>query len=140
MATAAKIGHGASFAIGDGGGTEIFTDVAEVYSITPPNFSRDTVDATHMASTEKWREFIAGLRDPGEVKIELNFEPGGAAQDALIAKFTSNTASNYKITFPNAEAWTFSALCTAFETEVPNDDKMTATATFKLTGKPAFVT
>lgn len=139
MATSAAIGHGSAFAIGDGGGPEVFTDVAEVFAITPPNLTRDTVDATHMASTEKWREFIAGLRDAGEVSISLNFVPGGAAQDALTAKFASDTASNFRITFPNAEAWIFAGLMTGFAPEDPLDGKMTATARFKLTGKPTFL-
>jgi predicted secreted protein len=135
----AAIGHGSAFAIGDGAGPEVFTEVAEVTSITPPNFVRDTVDATHMASPDKWREYVGGLRDAGTVSITVNFVPGGAAQDAIIAKFTADTVSNFKITFPNAEAWTFAAWCTGFATEDPLEGKMTATATFKLSGKPAFV-
>lgn len=139
MATSAAIGHGSVFSIGDGGGPEVFTPVAETVTITPPNFTRDTVDATHMASPDKWREFIGGLRDAGEVTIELNFVPGGPAQDAIIAKFTADAVSNFRITFPNAEAWTFAAWCTGFAPEDPLEDKMTVTATFKLSGKPAFI-
>lgn len=136
MATSVTIGHGSAFAIGDGGGPEVFTDLAEVTGITPPNISRDTVDATHMASTEKWREFVPGLRDPGEVSITLNWIPSGAAQDALMTKFASDTASNFRITYPNAEADIFSAFCVGFAPEDPLDGKMTATVRFKLTGKP----
>lgn len=136
MATSVTIGHGSTFSIGDGGGPEVFTAVAEVASITPPNVSRDTVDATHMGSTEKWRDFVAGLRDPGEMSITINWIPGDSAHDALFAKFTSDTASNFKIVYPNSVADIFSALCVGISPEVPLDGKLSATVRFKLTGKP----
>lgn len=139
MATNAAIGHGATFAKGDGGGSEVFTALAEVTSITPPNLSRDTVDATHMGSTDRWREYVAGLRDGGEVGIELNFDPGGSAQTALFASFNSNAAGNWKITFPDATEWTFSAFLTSISPAVPLDGKMTLSAGFKVNGKPAFM-
>lgn len=139
MATLAAIGHGAKFEIGDGGGPEVFTEVAEVTGITPAAFSRDVPDATHMASPEKWREFIPGLRDAGEATVTMNFIPGGPAQDAIFAAFTDDTQSNYKIVFPNAESWEFAGYCVGFAPEVPLDGKMTATARIKLSGKPTFI-
>ncbi len=139
MATEAAIGHGSIFAHGDGGAPEVFTPLAEVVTITPPQLVRDTVDATHMASPEKWREFVPGLKDGGEVSLEMNFIPGNSDWDILFTEFDNDVASNWKITFPNSEAWIFLAYCTGIETAVPLDDKMSATATFKVTGKPAFV-
>lgn len=136
--TIAMIGHGSSFAIGDSGGSEVFTVVAEVFAITSPAFRRDTVDVTHMASVEKFREFIPGLIDPGEVTIQLNFDPGGTAQTALFLKLNAQ-ASNYRLTWPDTTTWTFAAFMTGFSTDDPLDGKVTATAAFKLTGKPAFV-
>lgn len=140
MATQASIGHGSSFAAGDGGSPEVFSVFAEVTAITPPNMVRDTVDATHMASPEKWREFIPGLRDPGEVSITMNFLPGGTDQDSIFAAISIDTATNYRITFPNAETWMFAAFCVGYAPEDPLDGKMTATARFKLSGKPTFIT
>ena len=138
MATDAAIGYGSIFAHGDGGAPEVFTPFAEVVSITPPQLVRDTVDATHMASPQKWREFVPGLKDGGEVSLEMNFIPGNSDWDVLFAAFNDEEVSNWKITFPNAEAWTFAAYCTGVEAEVPLDDKMSATATFKVSGVPDF--
>jgi hypothetical protein len=139
MATLAAIGHGSKFEIGDGGSPEVFLEVAEVTGITPPAFSRDVPDATHMASPEKWREFIPGLRDAGECTMTMNFIPGGAGQDAIIGNFTDDVQGNYRIIFPNAEVWGFAAYCVGFAPEAPLDGKMTATARFKLSGKPTYV-
>lgn len=140
MATLAAIGHGSKFEIGDGGSPEVFLEVAEVTGITPAAFSRDVPDATHMASPEKWREFIPGLRDAGEASVTMNFIPGGAGQDAIFAAFTRDTQTNFKITFPNAEVWAFAAYCMGFAPEAPLDGKMTATARFKISGKPTYFT
>ena len=139
-ASKAMIGHGSKFSMGDGGSPEVFTDVAEVTQITPPNFSRDTVDVTHMQSPEKWREWVPALKDAGEVEIIINWIPGDATQDRLFLSFNDDTSNNFRITFPNAEVWNFLAMCTGFAAEDPIDDKMQATVTFKLSGKPAFLT
>ena len=133
MATNADIGHGSSFAIGDGATpTEAFVAVAEVTSITPPSDSVDVIDVTHMASPSNTREFIQGLTDPGEVSIDINFTPGSGSDTAIQAKRGAGTG-NYQITFPGGTVWTFAAFLTGYEPAVPVDDKMTATVTFKVT-------
>lgn len=139
MTTDAKIGHGSTFGRGNGADPEVFTDVAEVTSITPPGMARDAVEATHMDSPEKWREFIAGLKDGGEVSIECNFDPGGTDVTAWLGDINSDAVTNYKITFPDATEWDFAALMTGLEFGTPLDDKMTASMTYKVTGKPAFI-
>ena len=117
---------------------EAFTTLAEVTNITPPAIARDTVDATHMESPEAWREFIAGLKDGGEGSVEMNFVPGTNAA-ALMAELDlsgSSAVKNRQIAFPNGSIFAFAAILTGFEPEAPIDDKMVATATFKVTGKP----
>ena len=135
-ATEADIGYGAIFKVGNGGSpTETFTDFgAEVTSITPPGYSRDALDATHMASPDKFREYIAGLMDAGEVSMDLNYVP--STGDAFVAALIAGK-QNYQIDFPDANVtFTFSAICTAYQPTAPVDGKMTATATFKVSGKP----
>jgi len=134
MTTEATIGHNTLFQRDPG--TTVYATLAEVTSITPPNITRDTIDATHMLSTERYREFISGLRDGGECSIELNFVPGGTAMTALLLDLADDTDVPYKIIFPNSSVWTFNAFLTALSPEAPLDDKMTATATFKINGKP----
>lgn len=141
MTTNAKIGHGSMFAI-QGGSPLAYVPLAEVTNITPPALSRDAVDATHTASPEKWREFIAGMKDAGEVTVEMNFIPGSTSIDTILAAFNSDETQNCRITFPigsPAATWSFSAIVTGFAPEAPMDGKMSASVTFKLTGKPGFV-
>lgn len=134
MTTDATIGHNTLFQRDPG--TAVYATLAEVLSITPPNLARDTIDATHMLSPDRYREFISGLRDGGEATIELNFIAGGTAMTFLIADYNNNSSVPYKIVFPNTVSWSFSAFVTAISPEAPLDDKMTASVTFKITGKP----
>jgi hypothetical protein len=134
MPTAATIGHGSSFALGDGAQPEVFTTIAEVYDITPPSETSDVIDATHMSSPGNMREFIMGLTDPGEASFEMNFIPGSASETAILAWRAGRVSKNCRITFPNGWRWTFLALCTGYEPALPADDKMTATVTAKVTG------
>lgn len=134
-ATQAGIGYGVLMKVGDGASpNEVFTTLqAEVTSITPPGYSRDAIDATHTESPDRFREYIAGLMDAGEVELDLNFVPTVA--DAIIAALLAGKR-NYQLLFPGVLTWTFAAICTAYTPSAPVDDKMTATATFKVSGKP----
>jgi hypothetical protein len=131
--TDARIGYGSKFSIDPAGGSS-FTDLGEVFNITPPSSSFDMVDATHMQSPNSDREFIIGLNDPGEASFEMNFVPGSASDVMIRAVKAARVAVTCKITFPNAATWTFDGLLMSYDPAVPNEDKMTATVTFKVSG------
>lgn len=140
--TAADIGYGTTFSTGDGASPEVYTELAEVTKITPPNISRDAVEATHMKSPNAWREFIAGLKNGGDVSLEINYDPNGAAATSFMAELGLsgvNAKKNRKITFTDGTVWSFKGILTAFEPDAPIDDRMVASVTFKVTGEPTFV-
>lgn len=129
----AMIGYGSTFGIDPAGGTS-FTTLGEVTNITPPSDSIDVVDVTHMQSPNRTREFLAGLRDPGTASFEINFVPGSASDDLIQQVRDAGTVVSCRITFPNAATWTFDGLLTGYEPAVPNEDKLSATVSFKVTG------
>ncbi|MEV0639043.1 phage tail tube protein [Streptomyces sp. NPDC050619] len=119
--------------------TETFAALANVTDITPPGIERETYDVTAHDSPEAWREFIGGLKDGGEVEIEVNYDPRD--HDALIADFADPNPRNYKVVWPqNLGNWAFGAILTNFEPEAPHDDKLAASLTFKVSGKPTITT
>lgn len=140
MATDALIGNGGKFELGnDDGPPETFTEVAEVTNISPPSDQVDVIDATHLQSPDATREFIIGLRDPGECTLDINFVPGGAGDTKLQAVRAARKPVTCRITYPPVGAaaavtWTFTGILTGYEPAAPNDDKMTASVTFKVTG------
>jgi len=115
------------------------TAIAEILNISGPNIKVDMIDMTSHDSASAFREFVAGLRDGGEVAIEGNFIPGDT--DGIIAFITDLQAGTKReviITGPTAAAftWTFDALGTDFSPTAPHDGKLGFTATLKVTGVP----
>lgn len=121
---------------GDGGGPEVFTDIANVTSVGGPGLSRETLDVTTHSSPEGWMEFVGGLKDGGEVSLDINYAP--ASHNALIADFADASPRNYKLVFPSSptSTWSFKAVMAGFEPDAPHDDKLTAAVTLKVSGKP----
>lgn len=134
----AMLGYGSVFQVQTESSPDNYVDMAEVNSITPPSFSLDQVDVTHMASPNRNREFISGLNDPGECSFDMNFIPGNASDDRIFELLSlptgSSRARNCRVSFPNGVTWSFSAELTGYEPTVPVDDKMVATVTFKVSG------
>lgn len=131
MATQADIGNGTKFQI-ESGTPGTYTDIAEVFDITPPNETTDVIDASHMGSPD--REFIMGLTDPGETSFEMNFAPGSASEGLILAAKATRLPANFRIVFKNGAQWTFAGLLIGYEPAIPNEDKMTCTVTIKVTG------
>ncbi|MFE2021297.1 phage tail tube protein [Streptomyces sp. NPDC059499] len=120
---------------GDGAGPEVFTAIANVTDITPPGIERETLDVTSHGSPDGWREFIGGLKDGGEVSIDINYDP--REHDTLVDDFEDPDPRNYKVVWPGTLGdWAFKAILTGFEPEAPHDDKLAASCTFKVSGKP----
>lgn len=119
---------------GDGEVTEVFTTIANVTSIQGPGIERETLDVTAHDSADGWREFLGGVVDGGEIEIELNYDP--AKHDALVSDFGDSEPRNYKLVFPNGAEWAVSLIMSEFEQEAPFDDKLSATITYKVSGKP----
>jgi predicted secreted protein len=149
VTTQASIGHSNLFQIHNTAvSPAVWTTIAEVGNITPPSFARDAQDATHTESTEGWREFIPGLKDAGELSCELNLVPDSDTMDLILDQFDSDSLTEVRILFadgtqtgpsPTCSRFTCFGIVTGFPLQAPMDDKMTATVTIKISGKPTFV-
>jgi predicted secreted protein len=133
MTTNADIGYGTLFKVRTATGPDVYTSIGEQTSVTPYGISVDSIDASHNESPDAWREFIAGLKDPGEASIEINYVPGGAAEALLFSIF--GTTQVCRTVFPSGAYVQYSAFVTGVEPEAPIDDKMVASVTFKLSGE-----
>jgi hypothetical protein len=110
--------------------------LAEVVDTTPPNVTRDEIDATHHGSPGGYKEYIPGLREGGEVPVTLNFIP--SATDSLLAAFNSNTVDSWRITLSNGVTCTFAGFVKSHSPATPRDDKMTLDAVIKVSGQPVW--
>ena len=131
--------HGTKLQMSDMEETPEFSDIALLESISGPSMSADEIDITTHDSEDGFREFIQGLKDPGEVTVEGYFMPTEDSHTDLIDVYESGDVTDFKIIFPDASdtEFTFKAFVTEVEIESPLDDKTTFSASFKLTGKPS---
>ncbi|WP_430261920.1 phage tail tube protein [Neorhizobium sp. DAR64862/K0K3] len=134
--TEARIGYGTQYEIWNATlPVPAFVFVAEVTSVTPGAASADRIDATHMMSPGRRREYIAGLIDNGEASFEINWVPGSTTDELLRSLMSSGTTVPHRITFPNDVTVTYDAAITGYEKEIPVDDRMTATVTVAVSGE-----
>lgn len=118
------------------------TTIAQVKNISGPGLSLDTEDVTTHDSTEAWEEVVATILRSGEVTLELEYDPNAAthklAAGGLLNDLATRTSTTYSIQFPSTATvtWTFTAFCVGFEPSAPSDGALTASVSFKITGKP----
>ena len=131
--TSALSGFGTQLKIGT-------VKIAEVLDISGPSLGMDTIEVTSHDSVDGWKEYIAGLLDAGEVSFEINYVPTATthknASGGLLYLLTTRAKQSFTLVFPDATSWTFDAFVTAFEPSAPVQDKLGASITLKITGKP----
>jgi hypothetical protein len=98
--TTAIIGYDVGLSVETAAGSGTFVELAEITNITPPSDSVDDIDATHMKSPGRVREFISGLSDPGEMSLDGNYLPGSATDAFIIAWRLSGETRAVRIIYP----------------------------------------
>lgn len=119
------------------GGGGSYADIANILSITPPNQQRDALETTKHNDSHRFRTFIPGLVDPGEVSLNVAYDPADATHE-FQSELGSATVASYRITFPTtpANTLTFDAFLTSFEPTGEVDGLLTANVTYKVSGQP----
>ncbi len=116
-----------------------YETIANVTGINGPERTRETIDVTAHDSPDGWMEFIGGLKDGGEVSLDINYDPAEATHD-LDDDFDDEAPRNYRIIIlPGTEdehTWQIKGILTTLGDEFPYDDKMARSLTVKVTGKP----
>lgn len=118
-----------------------YVNIAQVQDLQPPGISVDEIEVTTRDSTGLWREFIPGLKDGGEVKFTLMFDPDLTTHLSsgygMVALAVSPVVKNFRITFNDgapAQTWIFAAFVTSFEPDASLEDALMADVTLKVTG------
>jgi predicted secreted protein len=113
-------------------------DIAELTNISGPSQSADTIDLTSHDSSDAYREFVAGLRDGGEISFEGNLiTTDSTGQIAMHTDFQAGSTKAWSITFPSSlGSMAGNGIVTAFELSYPAEGKISISGTIKVTGKP----
>ena len=138
-------GHGAILTFAPTTATASTTAIGNIITIGGPDQSRDAIDKSTMDSTNKWREFINGMIDAGEVTLDVNYDgaASGTAND-LNTLATSTSVYEVKIvvndhtTASNCSNWKCNGFITSLGHAIPFDDKITQSVGIKFTGAPTY--
>ena len=100
---------------------------AEIVSVNHTGLSRAAINSSHMGTTVAHTFTAAKLFDPGQLEVELHFDPDTRPP-------IDDAAATATVTFPGGDTWAASAFMTDFEYTGPFEDKMTARGTLKYSG------
>lgn len=109
-----------------------FTAVADVTNIGVVDVSVDTLDVSTHESEDQWREFIGGLKDGGELSMEINYDP--SVHGTLFSALGATRHQKITLTDSGAATVEFDAIVSGFSSGAPYDDKLSANVSLKVTG------
>lgn len=125
-------GNGATLTVGS-------TAAASLLNITFGGYDADDLDTTNHDNTDRFRTFIKGMTDAGEVGVE------GLGNSATVAAYVgyAETTTLQSITVqmpttPSASKFECNGYVKGFNIEGPSDDLIAVNFTIKIANKPTF--
>lgn len=115
--------------------TGAYDTVAFIRNITGPGMSRTTIDSTALDTVGGYMTFLAGLRDPGSIVLNMMFDR--ASYDTMKTDFEDDALQSYEIVLPDDDTTTleFTGLVTELPLTIPADDVITVDVTIKISGQ-----
>jgi len=139
--TEARIGWGTEVWLDNA--SNVLTQLEECIAIGLPNAQVEDVEATHMLSANRRREYVAGLIEDGEGTFEFNLVPGDATDLLIQAAVDDGVTRDFEVIIPDGafgQKFAGDCIVKGYERNVPIDDRMTATMTVRYTGAVTITT
>lgn len=141
-ASEARIGWNAEVQIGLTADVASLVEIGEVRSFSMPTDERDEHEVTHLKSPDQAKEFIAGLKDRGEMTVQINYVPGSTSDILLTAAADTPTVRAIRVIIPDNDgagtaAWqhTMSGFVKRYAPDnVEPNAPITASLTLRMTG------
>ncbi len=139
---------------------DVFADVAIVFDISGVNLTRDDVEVSHYGSTSRYRQYIPGLAEGGELAISLNWNSTNITQQelfnstkgigstiygegsAVIGSFESQTVANWALRGPATsvpDLWRFPGYVKGISQGQPVGDRRIWDVVLKVSDRPYLV-
>ena len=119
------------------GGT-VYNPVANVTEVGVLDVSVDTLETTTHGSAGQWRTFVSGLKDGGELRMSINYDP--TTHNEIYSEIGQDD-TKFRVSLPDTGAATvsFDGVITGWSSSAPMDDLLTAEITIKVSGAPVIV-
>lgn len=116
----------------------VYATIAGVKSIDGPNTQLAFLETTDFDSSGGFREYVGGLKDPGQISMTLNFDADSTGHQDLLADHDNATLRDFRLQFgpsgsPN-QIWGFQAFVESVGPRAEVDGIIEATATLRVTG------
>ena len=131
-----SIGIGSEVEIGRGA-TPTWTKLVGVQDITLPTSTADKIDVTHMGSPNFTKQYIRGLKDNGDVTLEIIWEPGSPT-DVLLQGLEDSEGEIVQIRFTVTGAtapFVYRGFLSSYGKTAPVQDKLMTEAVFSISEK-----
>jgi predicted secreted protein len=142
MASNAFWAYGTVLQLGDGATSESFASIAELTDVNAPAMTKDSIEVSNYGSTDRFREYIPGMKDGGSVSFEANWLPNNSTHDestGLLECFNDDVNHNWKFVLPDSLGTiSFVGHVTAFTPTTPLTMQGKLACTIKVSGKPAW--
>lgn len=107
--------------------------IGQIVSLDGPSIEVDDVEITSIASTNGWKEFIAGLKDAGEISGTLVYKE---AEAETVIDAMGGAAEVWTLLFSDGSNFACSGYLKAQGTASPIEDRIEQTFSIKLSGEP----
>ncbi len=108
------------------------TNIGTITKLTSPQMKRTAIDVTTLSSPAGFKQFIAGLADPGKITAEGFFNTADSGQNLLYNKFVGGTIDTYTLTFPSITGASWTATCFIDELDLGTNVDLTKALDFKM--------
>jgi len=123
--------------------TSLYEDVPQCTILNAPSITQDFDDITNHSSAGGFKEYVATLRDGGELSVEVVWDPinvaiHGTIYDDAVAE--PLPLRDWKVLLPNGTSgWTFSAFITSPNIPLDFTKAIRAAFTLRISGQPVRV-
>jgi len=131
-------GHGTLVARALSATPTVFTNIAEMQDVTPPQLSRNEFDAT--TQDRNIDAYVLGVLRRSAFTMSLNFLNTDGSHDHLTGLMKAMITEpppidGYRITFPDGVVWVMSGQVQSISPKAPVDGKLSADVTIRPSGK-----
>ena len=110
-------------------------DIGFVRSVSVGGMSAGDINISHLDSPGAWEEFIAGMKDAGDISLDVVYE---RTNHAALQAALGGSNENWTITFPDGSTFVCSGYINNLGVESPREDAITQSVSIKLSGAPTF--
>jgi len=103
-----------------------------ITGINVPGIEADSLETTKLDNADGWKTFMAGLKNAGSIDIDIIYDDENC--DVVMGAVGSDN-EDWTINLPNLSSFKCEGFIQKLSLAIPRDEKMTQTATIKLSGK-----